>query len=439
VGRAIGEFYRNRRRDDLTLLYFTGHGVKDDNGRLYLAMTDTERDSLLFTALSADQVNDAIDSCSSRQKILVLDCCYSGAFPASRISKADPEVHTLERFQGKGRVVLTASDSTQYSFEGNEISGAGTRSVFTRFLVEGLTTGKADLDSDGDITLDELYSYVHDRVVEEMLQQRPKKQENVEGRIVIARNIHWSLPAYLLHAMASPITRDRLAALDGLAHLHRIGNDLVRTVVIDHVRRLVDDDSKAVSAVAAKLITTLNTEEAQRELKELAAQEAESRDAVEKQVLSSTPTPSMHDTAATNNRLAGDSTVAQIQNPRATRTAPTRPWHRRRAVLASSAALLIVVAVVAVMTIALTPWSEPPPQTITPTPDAPITTPDAPITTPDAPITTPDVPITTPDAPGPRGVVPASIDGVGVRPSGWRLPRTGVLSISLTPIPGLFQ
>ncbi|MGH3981521.1 MAG: caspase family protein [Pseudonocardiaceae bacterium] len=36
VGDAIGEFYYDRRRDDLTLLYFTGHGFKDDQGRLYL-------------------------------------------------------------------------------------------------------------------------------------------------------------------------------------------------------------------------------------------------------------------------------------------------------------------------------------------------------------------------------------------------------------------
>jgi len=76
VGRAIGEFYRDRRRDDLTLLYFTGHGVKDDDGRLYLAMRDTKRDSLLFTGLSTEQIDYAMESCSSRQKVLVLDCCY---------------------------------------------------------------------------------------------------------------------------------------------------------------------------------------------------------------------------------------------------------------------------------------------------------------------------------------------------------------------------
>jgi len=176
VGRAIGEFYRNRRSGDLAFLYFTGHGLKDDHGDLYLAMTDTNLDNLLYTAVSAQHVDRSMESCMSRQKVLVLDCCYSGAFPAAYSSKADVEVHTLERFRGNGRVVLTASDATQYSFEGNEISGRGTRSVFTRFLVKGLTTGKADLDRDGDICLDELYSYVHDCVIEEMPQQRPKKK-----------------------------------------------------------------------------------------------------------------------------------------------------------------------------------------------------------------------------------------------------------------------
>lgn len=95
VGQAIGDFYRDRRRDDLTLLYFTGHGLKDDDGRLYLAMTNTLRDNLLFTGLSAEQVDQVMESCVSRQKVLVLDCCYSGAFPAQR-TKADTMVHTQQ-------------------------------------------------------------------------------------------------------------------------------------------------------------------------------------------------------------------------------------------------------------------------------------------------------------------------------------------------------
>lgn len=254
VGQAIGDFYRGRRRDDLTLLYFTGHGLKDDEGRLYLAMADTARDNLLFTALSADQVDRAMESCVSRQKVLVLDCCYSGAFPAGRIAKADTAVHTLERFHGRGRTVLTASDATQYSFEGDHAHGQAPQSVFTRHLATGLRNGSADLDGDGDITLDELYTYVHDRVVEEMPQQRPKKQDNVEGRTVIARNVNWTLPGYLRNAIGSPIAADRSVALEGLAHLRRIGNEMVRAHVLEEIRRLADDDSRQVSAAAAAML-----------------------------------------------------------------------------------------------------------------------------------------------------------------------------------------
>jgi WD40 repeat protein len=254
VGRAIGEFYRERRRDDLTLLYFTGHGLKDDEGRLYLAMTNTMRDDLLFTGLPAEHVDQAMEGCASRRKILVLDCCYSGAFPARRMTKADTTVHALERFQGRGRTVLTASDATQYSFEGDRPQGQASQSVFTRYLVAGLRDGSADLDGDGDITVDELYSYVHDRVVEEMPQQRPKKQDDVQGRTVIARNVNWTLPAYLANALASPVAADRRNALDGLARLRRVGNDIVRARVEQEIRRLADDDSRQVSTAATALL-----------------------------------------------------------------------------------------------------------------------------------------------------------------------------------------
>lgn len=256
VGEVIGDFYRDRRRDDLTLLYFTGHGLKDDSGKLYLAMTNTRRDSLLFTALPAEQVDQAMSGTNSRQTVLVLDCCYSGAFPAGGLTKGDTEVHTLERFHGRGRTVLTASDSTQYSFEGNRLTGGAAQSVFTRHLVAGLRDGSADLDGDGDVSVDELYSYVHDRVVEEMPQQRPKKQDNVEGRTIIARNVAWSLPAYLRNAIDSPIAKDRLGALERLDHLYRIGNDTVRARVVEEVRRLAEDDSRGVGEAANRWLNT---------------------------------------------------------------------------------------------------------------------------------------------------------------------------------------
>ncbi|MCR6490165.1 caspase family protein [Amycolatopsis sp. OK19-0408] len=258
VGEAIGEFYRGRRRDELTLLYFTGHGVKDDDGSLYLAMANTRRDSLMFTALAAELVDRAMAGCPSRQKVLVLDCCYSGAFPAGRLAKSGADVHTLERFQGRGRAVLTASDATQYSFEGDAVTGSAARSVFTRHLVAGLRDGSADLDGDGDVTVDELYSYVHERVVAELPRQRPKHQSDVEGRIVLARNPRWTLPEYLKHGLASPIAVDRLSALEGLKRLNRAGNDVVRAATDREIRGLLEDDSRLVSGTAAAWVAEID-------------------------------------------------------------------------------------------------------------------------------------------------------------------------------------
>src|SRR4051795_3149340 len=132
VGEAIADFYAGSRGDDLTVLHFTGHGLKDDEGRLYLAMTNTRRGALMFTAISAAQLNDAMDASTSHRKVLILDCCYSGAFPADRTAKADESVQTLERFQGRGRAVLTGSDATQFVIMGDAARCSLSPSAFPR-------------------------------------------------------------------------------------------------------------------------------------------------------------------------------------------------------------------------------------------------------------------------------------------------------------------
>ncbi len=282
VGRAIGDFYRDRRRDDLTLLYFTGHGVKDEDGRLYLAMTDTDRENLQFTGVSSEHIRAAMELCRSQQKVLVLDCCYAGAFPLGLGVKGDPSVHALEQLGGRGCVVLTSSDAMQLSFEGNQVTETGPASLrpgpsslFTRFLIEGLRTGKADLDRDGDITLDELYSYVHDRVTDEQPLQRPKKKEDIEGRICFAHNIHWTLPSHISDVVNSPYPLGKPSALEELRGLHNRGNAIVKQRVLETVRVLAEDDSKSVSGAAKQFLSELISQEERRRAEEAAEREAE--------------------------------------------------------------------------------------------------------------------------------------------------------------------
>lgn len=189
VKEAIDGFFSDRKRDDLLLLYFSGHGIKDDDGRLYFAMSNTKLTRKHSTAVAADFVNQLMTRTRPSQQILILDCCYSGAFSRGMLFKADRTIHTREHFEGRGRVVLTASDAMQYAFEGQKVQGEGVRSVFTSVLVRGLETGEADLNRDGAISLDELYDYVYDRITDKMPQQRPRKWAfDVQGDIIIAKN-----------------------------------------------------------------------------------------------------------------------------------------------------------------------------------------------------------------------------------------------------------
>ena len=51
VNQLIESFFDNRKRDDLLLLYFSGHGVKDEDGQLYFATPNTRLDRLRSTAI----------------------------------------------------------------------------------------------------------------------------------------------------------------------------------------------------------------------------------------------------------------------------------------------------------------------------------------------------------------------------------------------------
>ena len=181
-------FHDGRQRSDTLLLYFSGHGVKDlDEGLLYFVASDTRTDRLRSTGVAASFVDDIIRTSPAQRKVLILDCCYSGAYGRSARPKSAGVNPVEELLGGHGRVVLTSSDAVQPSFEQVQADGM-TRSTFTRALVDGLVTGEADLDGDGHITVDELYEHTRRSIASDGSRQRPGKWAfDVEGDIVIAR------------------------------------------------------------------------------------------------------------------------------------------------------------------------------------------------------------------------------------------------------------
>ena len=168
--RALGRFFGAAARDDVLLVYFSGHGKLDQAGRLHLCMQDTESADLLSTAVSSARIKEFADASRARNVIIVLDCCYAGAFRGADLGDA---------VAGPGRYVLTSCRGTQLANDATVQNGT---SFFTQHLVDGLVDAAADQDGDGYVTFSDLYAYVDQRL-RETGKQIPQRRVDGDGDV----------------------------------------------------------------------------------------------------------------------------------------------------------------------------------------------------------------------------------------------------------------
>ncbi|MET0491776.1 MAG: caspase family protein [Actinoplanes sp.] len=193
AGVEVHQFFSHAEPDDLLLLHISGHGMRDENGDLYFVNADTEQDSLWATALAARDVSREIRNSAARRIIVLLDCCYSGAFVRQDGARGPVVPGDLDDdLRGRGQVIITASTAVQHAFE--------TRSgLFTRCVVHGLETGRADLNGDGEIDANELYHYVRVRMHQLARHRRQNptySAHNVQGVLRVAHSVLGPSPVY---------------------------------------------------------------------------------------------------------------------------------------------------------------------------------------------------------------------------------------------------
>jgi nucleoside phosphorylase len=167
IEEAIEKLFKNRKKDDLLVLFFSGHGVKDEKGTLFLSARNTRKDEdeslMRSTAIEASYVQGWMNHCRLTRKVLILDCCFSGAFPIGmNIKGDDSSIPIALQLGGEGWVVMTSSTSRENSFEviGFELS------VYTHFLVEGIRTGIVNRQQSDYISVEDLHAYAKEKVQE---------------------------------------------------------------------------------------------------------------------------------------------------------------------------------------------------------------------------------------------------------------------------------
>ncbi len=275
VQEHVEDLFADAGPDDVLLLHFSCHGLKSESGDLFFAARNTRPDRLGSTAVPADFVRRCMRLSRSRSIVLLLDCCYGGAFSEGVSVRAGGEVNVLPALSsGRGRAVITASNAVEYAFEGDELTDdrPAQPSVFTSALVRGLSTGEADRDEDGLISLNELYEYVFDRVQEANRNQTPSRDIEMQGELYLARSQRRriapsAMPQDLAAATSDPNLFTRLGAVAELRA--RLAHPDLGIAAGAHaaLTRMASTDIRTVSDAAAEALESAVVRPSVRELR----------------------------------------------------------------------------------------------------------------------------------------------------------------------------
>lgn len=180
----ILEFVKGKKRDDFIFVYYTGHGLIDDENEFYLAFSESNAEHPVIGSIRADWLKGRLDRCRSERQLLLLDCCHSGAIIDGEKSNSNKLVISEETFdrQGYGRYVLASSSRTQSSVEEDG------KSLYTSAFVEGLRDGKA-APGKPQISIDDLEEYLSAQFTNSSAPMRPESEAKRKiGKIIIADN-----------------------------------------------------------------------------------------------------------------------------------------------------------------------------------------------------------------------------------------------------------
>lgn len=184
IKNAISSWlFKNADEDSVVFIFYAGHGgveedrlgLEKDHLAKYLLPYDTVLEDFYSSALSNRDFNELLLTIRSKKLVIFMDSCYSGGVSerkARDVKIAEDPYQKLA--EGKGRIVIAASQPDQRSYEDSKI-GHG---VFTYNLLEALS-GKADLDNDGYVTVLDAYKYVQDTVPRDAMKMAGGKQEPI--------------------------------------------------------------------------------------------------------------------------------------------------------------------------------------------------------------------------------------------------------------------
>ncbi|MGV6860893.1 MAG: caspase family protein [Putridiphycobacter sp.] len=156
--------------EDVLVFYFAGHGTMDQsqNPDFYLvahALTNLygTKAELEKEGVSATELMQFSTQIKAQKQLFILDACHSGGAINTITSRGANREKTIAQLaRNTGTFFLTASQDVQYANESGDLK----HGLFTYALLEVLSGKDQNASNDGKITINEIKSYVDERVPE---------------------------------------------------------------------------------------------------------------------------------------------------------------------------------------------------------------------------------------------------------------------------------
>ncbi|MBI5250338.1 MAG: caspase family protein [Desulfomonile tiedjei] len=162
VSKALRDGLMGARRNDIVIMYFSGHGMADEKlpNEFYFVTYDTQLENLFATALMMNDKN-LFKGIDTDRVLLVADACHSGGFsPGIQKSISKETDRFFSVFNSvSGRVGILSSRPEEESYEKPKFGN----SIFTHYMLKGLRGEAAKGSQQSTISAKDLYDYVYDQ------------------------------------------------------------------------------------------------------------------------------------------------------------------------------------------------------------------------------------------------------------------------------------
>ncbi|MFJ9885819.1 caspase domain-containing protein [Streptomyces sp. NPDC091287] len=193
-----------KQASDLLLVYYSGHGLIDRRGNLYLSLAATHPDRLAYSALPYDAVRETFLDSRAENRVLILDSCFSGRAIGRPLASEEQSLLTALEVSGTYTLTAATENRVALALDGER------HTAFTERLLRLFQDGSAGAGQM--LTMNDIYRHLLGRLTAEGLPVPLQRGTDTAELLGLVRNrqgatahqsfLHETLPVLVDAAVA---------------------------------------------------------------------------------------------------------------------------------------------------------------------------------------------------------------------------------------------